>query len=147
VAIPLARSSSAGDTGQREWGAGRRQAHGPAAGARGGGGRGLGERAGATASSAPSLARWRRSWHTAASRRRGERERAASAREKWKSKRPWRRYLEISYLRRLRCQLSDITLSPTASYTAVGDKQYFRALVVAVGCLLVYCSGEHLTIN
>jgi hypothetical protein len=82
VAIPLARSSSAGDTGQREWGAGRRQAHGPAAGARGGGGRGLGERAGATASSAPSLARWRRSWHTAASRRRGEREREQRARER-----------------------------------------------------------------
>jgi hypothetical protein len=29
---------------------------------------------------------------------------------------------------------SDITLSPTASYRAVGDK-------VAVGCLLVYCSA------
>jgi hypothetical protein len=30
---------------------------------------------------------------------------------------------------------SDITLSPTASYRAVGDKE-------AVGCLLVYCSAS-----
>jgi hypothetical protein len=41
--------------------------------------------------------------------------------------------VKTSYLRRLCTRPSDITLSPTASYRAVGDKE-------AVGCLLVYCS-------
>jgi hypothetical protein len=45
--------------------------------------------------------------------------------------------IKKSYLRRLRCQPSDITLSPTAAFEAVGDKYYFRAPVVAVGHKLI----------
>jgi hypothetical protein len=40
---------------------------------------------------------------------------------------------EITTISERRLWPSDITLSPTASYRAVGDKE-------AVGCLLVYCS-------
>jgi hypothetical protein len=45
--------------------------------------------------------------------------------------------IKKSYLRRLRCQPSDITLSPTAAFEAVGDKYYFRAPFVAVGHKLI----------
>jgi hypothetical protein len=45
--------------------------------------------------------------------------------------------IKKSYLRRLRCQPSDITLSPTAAYEAVGDKNYFRGPFVAVGHKLI----------
>jgi hypothetical protein len=66
---------------------------------------------------------------------RERREKRASAREN--ESRAGLYGVKKSYLRRLRCQPSDITLSPTASYTAVGDKQYFRAPVVAVGHNLI----------
>jgi hypothetical protein len=41
------------------------------------------------------------------------------------------------YLRRLGTRLSEITLSSTALYEAVGDKAYVRAPVVAVGHNLI----------
>jgi hypothetical protein len=41
------------------------------------------------------------------------------------------------YLRRLGTRPSEITLSPTALYEAVGDNHYFRAPVVAVGHNLI----------
>jgi hypothetical protein len=109
----------------------RRRAHGPAAGARGG-------------------SRRRRAWRrrVCGRRRRTGRE-TDGARVKMKRRAGWIR-VKTPYLRRLCTRpseistiserllwLSDITLSPTASYTAVGDK-------AAVGCLLVYCSESNL---
>jgi hypothetical protein len=123
---------------------------GPAAGARGGGDRRTGRRrrpehgakhgaaAGARAGARGGGRRRR------AGRRRGCGRAAAThtgretdgARVKMK-RRAGRIRVKTSYLRRLCTRPSEIRLSPTAVYEAVGDKAYFRAPVVAVGHNLI----------
>jgi hypothetical protein len=80
--------------------------------------------------------RARRAWRRWRSLRDGGGGRERNGRVKMKARGSDPR-VKKPYLRRLGTRPSEITLSPTALYEAIGDKAYVRAPVVAVGHNLI----------
>jgi hypothetical protein len=117
--------------GARAWWRPEHELGAVAAGPRGGGGRSTSVAAGGTATERDERGS---DGVLCAGRRRRQRERNGRVKMKARGSDP---RVKKPYVRRLGTRPSEITLSPTALYEAVGDKAYVRAPVVAVGHNLI----------